>query len=707
MLAVSAHPDAHHVPPAGFLVDRPRLTATLVGCDAPLVALVAPAGYGKTTLLTQWAQLDERPAVWVRVSDARTSPAMLRGAIARRLAALAPADGGSPVIVVVDDAHLVETAADEDVLVRTAADLPAGSILAVASHGEPPMPMGRLRLERRVQELRGADLAMTREEARETLRRAGVELDATELSIVMRQTEGWPAALVLAALAVGVDADRATAVERFAGGDRLVADYLREEFIDRLSARELTVLTYTSILDQLSGGACDALCLTHGSGGMLRGLSRSNMLVTVLDRCEESFRLHPLLRQFLQSELDRTDPHQRADLHARASAWFEERRQIARAIDHAAAAGDIQRTARMLSAAAPAFAGRGRPDCITRPLRRFSHAQLASDPALAVCMAMGHIGQGNRDIVEQWADIAERALSSEDAPQPHVKAGVAVLRAFVARDGLADSVAHARRSEALDRPDGPWRPLASYLRGAALHLLGELDEARHHLEDGSRRGAGRAPTVRTLCSAQLALLALTQERWIDGGVHAAAARATIDAAGLGGLPAIVLGYAASAFSLAYVGEPAAAERDLAASERLLGAGEGLPPWYAAEVLVALARTNLRLSNASAARDQLTQAGRALRDCPDAHLLRSWIDDAWNRSDTFAAGAVAGVSTLTTAELRVLRMLPSHLSLREIAERLHVSANTVKTQAHAVYRKLDASSRSQAVTRARSVGLVDG
>jgi LuxR family maltose regulon positive regulatory protein len=123
--------------------------------------------------------------------------------------------------------------------------------------------------------------------------------------------------------------------------------------------------------------------------------------------------------------------------------------------------------------------------------------------------------------------------------------------------------------------------------------------------------------------------------------------------------------------------------------------------------VALARAELRLSDAGAARSLLIEAARSLRRTPDAIGLRAWLDDAWARADTFAVDAAIGLSTLTNAELRVLRFLPSHMSFREIAERLQVSANTVKTQAHAVYRKLDASSRSEAVARARDVGLVDG
>jgi len=132
----------------------------------------------------------------------------------------------------------------------------------------------------------------------------------------------------------------------------------------------------------------------------------------------------------------------------------------------------------------------------------------------------------------------------------------------------------------------------------------------------------------------------------------------------------------------------------------------LAPWFEAQARLALARAELRLSDVAAARAVIAEAARCAARMPDATRLRLWIDDAWVRADTFAVDVPAGPGALTTAELRVLRFLPSHLSFREIAERLHVSANTVKTQAHAVYRKLDVSSRSTAVTRARTVGLLD-
>jgi LuxR family maltose regulon positive regulatory protein len=161
----------------------------------------------------------------------------------------------------------------------------------------------------------------------------------------------------------------------------------------------------------------------------------------------------------------------------------------------------------------------------------------------------------------------------------------------------------------------------------------------------------------------------------------------------------------AAYARAHRGRVDEAREDAGTARRLLASRVEHAPWHGAEARIALARAELRLSKAAEARALLTEASRLLRRTPDATVLQAWIDDAWECADSFAAAAASGPSTLTTAELRVLRFLPSHLSLREIAARLHVSANTVKTQAHAVYRKLDSSSRSEAVDRAREGGLI--
>ena len=185
------------------------------------------------------------------------------------------------------------------------------------------------------------------------------------------------------------------------------------------------------------------------------------------------------------------------------------------------------------------------------------------------------------------------------------------------------------------------------------------------------------------------------------------AHATLQQAQLASAPWSAPIAAIGAFAEASGGSLEQARTRLVHVSNVLGADAQLPAWLELELRFALARTRLQMADASGARSELARMSRALRTLPDAVAARAWIEDAWARADAFAASSVRGPARLTLAELRVLRLLPSHLSLREIAARLHVSANTVKTQAQAVYRKLDVSSRSEAVARAREVGLVDG
>jgi LuxR family maltose regulon positive regulatory protein len=333
--------------------------------------------------------------------------------------------------------------------------------------------------------------------------------------------------------------------------------------------------------------------------------------------------------------------------------------------------------------------------------------QIASRPALALTVAIGGALRGDGETALRWAEVGERLLARAPAAQlPSLRAAAAVIRAMLATGSVAAMTDATARALAVAPEDSPWRATACLLAGAGHHIAGARAQARRELEEGAARAAVCAPAVRATCLAQLALMALEDEDWEHAGELCDRAReiaAHVDAEALRGC-ALVL--AAAALVGAQRGDAGLARDDVLEARRRLAVFAERWPWYDAEARVALARAELRLSDASGARTLLTEASRALRAVPDAPVLRGWIDDAWERADTFAVEAFAGPATLTTAELRVLRFLPSHMSFRELATRLHVSTNTVKTQAHAVYRKLDASSRSEAVARARDVGLID-
>jgi LuxR family maltose regulon positive regulatory protein len=250
----------------------------------------------------------------------------------------------------------------------------------------------------------------------------------------------------------------------------------------------------------------------------------------------------------------------------------------------------------------------------------------------------------------------------------------------------------------------PWSSMCALLEGVGLHLQGERDRARVRLGEGARRAAAVAPTIQVLCLAQLALLAIEEEDWPPAEVLASQARAQLERVGIEGYPVMTLGVATSALVRAHTGQLERAAGDLRRGQKLLDSLQEFAPWYVIEARVVLARTAVRLDDAPLASRLLQEATRLLRQAPDAVVLGEWIEGAEGAVETVSA---SGVTDLTPAELRVLRYMPTHLSFSEIAGAIFVSANTVKTQAQGVYRKLGVSSRREAVDEARRVGLVDG
>ena len=679
------------------IVRRDRLVRILLqSTDVPLVLLRAPAGYGKTTLLCQWSERDERPFVWLC-----PEPAADRFPLDDATAVLAGLQG--PSVLVLDDTELHCDPAAVQVLMR---DVPAGSQVAIAARGEPALPLGSLRAQRQVVEIGAGELAMTRREAAAMLGMAGVELEPVDLAGLLRRLEGWPAALCLAALSLRGHPDPGRGATNFAGDDRLVADYLRDEVLNRLTGADVEFLMTTSVLSRLSGPTCDAVLGCPGSGAVLRDLARAGIPLVPLDTTESAYRHHALLGEMLRAELRRREPTRSAALHRRAGEWYALQGDFVPAFEHAIEAGDVRTAGRRLWSIAGGHVANGRVADVQAWLHRFRPDQIASEATLALTAAVAHLGAGDRDRIEHWTDTAERLLAGDGEPVGSAEGAIATMRAVVARRGLAAMVADA--TVAYDRTveDDVWRPLCCLLRGAGLHLLGDGARARPLLEEGARRGCIVAPCAQVLCLAQLALLAIDEDDWEHAALLSSRARSQVERACLEEYGMSALVYAVSALVRAHRDRAEAAREDRVRASQLLTKLVDGPPWYCVETRVALARAALRLGDVIGTRSLLAEAARLRTVAVDAPLATVWIEDCRAHADAFCVSSPAGPSSLTPAELRVVRLLPTHLSFREIAIRLHVSSNTVKTHAHAVYRKLDACSRSEAVVNARRMGLVD-
>jgi LuxR family maltose regulon positive regulatory protein len=697
----SSAPIAPRSPPG--IVPRLPLVRWLTAAQAPIAMLVAPAGYGKTTLLAEWAARDEREFTWLSAKALAADGDGAVASFARLVEDLRSA--GRPHVVVLDDAHRLATHVSMRRLADVAVGLPEGSCLALASRRQLAVPVARLRAHRLLVELGPRELAMGRLEAAMLLDGTGVRLEAEQVDRLVAATEGWPAGLYLAALAIQEQDGDADAVERLTGADRLIAGYLRSEVLAEVSPDEATFLRRTSILETLTAPLCDAVLRSRGSAAMLERLVRGPAPLEPVDRGDTAVRCNRLMAEMLRADLERLEPALVPALHRRAADWHARHGDQRDAVAHAVASGDGARTGRLLWALAPRAAARGRAGEVGRWLERLPSAQLREQPELALTAAAWHLAGARRDEAEHWGEAAERALGAGDV-EGEPAAAAAMVRACVAREGMDAMARDAARARTLTTRGGAWLGLADLLEGVARHLSGEPAEAEPLLEEGVRRASGEAPIVAAACHAQLALLA------VDGGDgDGAVSRAEAARTALTAVPTTPVGHAlvlaVAAAVAADRGDVVAARRDSDLALRLLTALAEFTPWYVAEAQIALARAEIRLSRAETARGLLTAAARNAAHVPDAPVLGRWLHEAWERADAFAAGATGTGPVLTIAELRVLRFLPSHLSFREIGGRLHLSTNTVKTQALAVYRKLDVSCRSDAVARGRSVGLIDG
>jgi LuxR family transcriptional regulator, maltose regulon positive regulatory protein len=684
-------------------IPRPRLVRRLREArDAPFVLLVAPAGYGKTTLLSEWAAWDERRFAWIDLGAGDHDPERLLTSVKRRAH-----HSEHPTVLVVDNAHLVGTPETFHVLDDVARSMPSGSQLALASRCEPGLPVGSLRAHRRIFELRTGDMAMTRSEASALLTAAGIRLASDGLDRLMDRTEGWPAGLYLAALSLRAQPSVDAALSRFAGDDRVVAEYLRDELMARLEPDHVDFLLRTSILNTLSGPLCDAVLGHGGSGRILGTLAQSNVLLVSLDRGGTSYRYHPLFREMLHSELRRLDPGREPELHARASAWHEEHGDLDSAIHHAVAAGNPEHSGELLWRHASSYIGHGRNEALAAWLNHFTDDQLGAVPSLAVAAASSRLAAGDGEQARHWAAAAGRGLARRSSSKRGALDGaVALLRALLADRDLAHLGRDAAHACALASEHDESRSFSRLLAGASHQLAGDRTRARAALGDGARSSAVAAPHVQALCLSQLALLEIDADDWDAAAILTERARSRVEGSGLSGYPIVALVYAVSALTRSHSAPVADADRDMRTASRLVDQLVDFVPWYEAETRVTLARASLGLSDVAGARSLIAEAARLVRRIPESPTLRAWVTEACSQLEA-ATGSAGDGLTLTAAELRVLRMLPTHLSFPAIAKQLFVSPNTVKTHVRALYRKLDASSRSEAVSRAAAAGLLDG
>jgi LuxR family transcriptional regulator, maltose regulon positive regulatory protein len=714
------------------IVARAALVNRLAAAQAPVITIVAPPGYGKTTLLAQWAVRVWPRVAWVSCDDGDNDPVVLLSALAVALDRIEPIDpavfwalasSGAgitvvpkfvsaitsmrlPVTLVLDHVEAVTNKRCLNTIAELALHLPLGWQFALASRTKVPLPTARLRAQGGIVEVGADDLAMSPEEASSLLEGAGVKPDVASTSELVQRTEGWPTGLYIAALAIRAGTRQSEVGFTFTGDDRYMGDYLRSELLDRVSGSEVSFLTRTAVLDRMCGSLCDAILGATASGRVLEEMESRNLLVVPLDRRREWYRYHHLFRELLQAELRRREPDLVRDLHSRAAEWYEANAMPEAAIEHAQAAGDHDRVARLvLELAQPVWAG-GRVQTVLRWMEWLRDATSAEHyGAIAVHGSLIFALLGQPSAAERWAAAAERVSSAGTLPDGStMESTLAYLRAILSRDGVDEMRRDAQIAWEGLSPASPYRATMLHTEGISYLVQGDHDRADPILAHAFDVATGaNALPLAALILAERCIVAAQRDRWAEVATLAHRAVAIVEAGRFEDYWTSALVYAWAARAALHRGDIPKARYYVGRAARLRPLLTYALPVVSVQALFELARAYIALADPGGSAAVLGQVQEILQQRPDLGVLPKLAEELQSKLAKIKAVAV-GASSLTAAELRLLPLLSTHLSFREIGERLHLSSNTVKTQAYSVYRKLGVSSRSGAVTRTRELGL---
>jgi LuxR family transcriptional regulator, maltose regulon positive regulatory protein len=546
------------------LVARPRLSGRLSrGAESRLTLISAPAGFGKTTLLAEWAaSRTERSVAWLSLEESDSQPASYWTYLITALQAAVPGVGTSALLLlqsaqppieavlttvlnelgsvpndiylVLDDYHLVDGPDIQAGMTFLLEHLPPQVHLVVSTREDPDLPLARLRARGELVEVRAADLRFTLDEVAAYLNDVtGLDLAASDIATLEGRTEGWIAALQLAALSMQGRDDVAGFIAGFAGDDRYIVDYLVEEVLGRQPAHVRSFLVQTSILDRLSGPLCDAVTGQHGGKAMIESLDRANLFVVPLDDSRRWYRYHHLFADVLHTHLLDEHPDRVAALHRRASHWYEENGEPSQAIRHALAAGDVERAAGLVELAIPALRRSRQEATIRGWLDAIPDDVVRVRPVLAVGFIGALMVGGEFEGVEDRLQDAERWLKPTDHREgtwtppvgmvvvdegelPRLPGAIEMYRAALAlvRGDVPATIGHAQR--AIDRAaedDHLTRAGASALSGLAFWGGGDL-EAAHRAYSVGAEGLRRAGHIADVlgCAITLADIRSTQGR---------------------------------------------------------------------------------------------------------------------------------------------------------------------------------------------------
>jgi LuxR family maltose regulon positive regulatory protein len=522
-------------PPRAKVVVRTHLLERLnQSLHRRLTLISAPAGFGKTTLVSEWVADCERPVAWLSLDKGDNDPTRFLTYLVAALQTVVPKLGAGVLavlqspqpppaeailtallneitaiadkfVLVLDDYHVVDSPPVDHALAFVLEHLPPQLHLVIATREDPPLPLARLRAQGHLSELRAADLRFTPAEAAEFL--GGVmnlDLSADEVARLETRTEGWIAGLQLAALSMQGRKDTAAFIRAFTGSHRFVLDYLVEEVLQRQPEQVRSFLLHTAVLDRLSAPLCDAVTGTGDSKGMLESLERTNLFVVPLDDERHWYRYHHLFAEVLQARLVVEKPDQLFNLHRRASAWYEQNGLPSAAIRHAFAAEDFARAAGLVELEALAMLKNRQEERFVGWLKALPDELVKIRPVLSVYYALALVSidlgaaearlQDAERLLDSTARMGDRPESPsalmivvDDEELRSLPGITAITRAYHA-GALGDvpgSVNYARRAlDLLAEDDHFWRGGAAALLGLAYWTSGELEAAYRFFADG-------------------------------------------------------------------------------------------------------------------------------------------------------------------------------------------------------------------------------
>ncbi len=720
-------------PPLGaHLIQRDDLLERVCVADPSVVVACAPAGYGKTTFLSQFAARSSRPIAWVSLDESDNDPLQLLMELAAALDRCAPLDPaifrallstgsalfadvlprlmnclarGPGGVLILDDAHIVTAPCSVQVLEYLCHHLPNGLQLMLAGRQLPELPIAQLRAHGVLLELGPGELSLTREQARTVCARAGVHVTPDAFDHLYDQSEGWPTGVFLATLTARGASDPERAVREFDGADPSIVEFFLAEHLATEAADRVAFLQATSVLERISAPLCDAVLERDDSAVVLAALEQSHGFVVALDRRRQWYRYHHLFRQALQAELAWRSPGRAREIHARASRWYETQANYHQAIDHALRARDEHRVAQLLSEHLQDLFSDTPQATLCRWLQSVSDAVLTEFPSLAIAGAWLMLQLGDLERTRRFMRVVERATFDGPCPlgEASSQSAIALLRAALGWEGVSHIARSARTVHTSEAPISRAYRVASLYDGASLLLRDQRAAARDMLEDAAELGPA-ALDVGVIAQALLALTDLEEQRYPEAAARLDHVQARLDLAGLNdGLAGAPL-MAARAWLELVRDDRAAARVRLEQAASLLSRTQ-VVPWLTTYVQIVLGRLALEMDERALATASLAAARRGLMRHPDAGILPHLLASVERTQEASQRGGNALLEPLTQAEVRVLELAPTCLSIAEIGRTLSVSKNTIKSHLKAIYAKLSVASRTEAVDRARELRII--